>query len=148
MKGLERGPDGGCLIKKHQKGKKIEIMKKMMILASAIMMAATANAKRVETASFDEVRVNVPARVRIIAGDTYSVNVAAQNEMVASTVRYEVKDGVLKINSRDIDELMQSEESLHITIVAPKELKLTIGRDMEAMNVRKSLDEKKDVAVK
>ena len=121
-------------------------MKKMMILASAIMMAATANAKRVETASFDEVRVNVPARVRIIAGETYSVNVAAQNEMVASTVRYEVKDGVLKINSRDIDELMKSEESLHITIVAPKELKLTIGRDMEAMNVRKSLDEKKDVA--
>ncbi len=146
MKGLERESNGGCLIKNNKKGKKIEVMKKMMILASAIMMAATANAKRVETASFDEVRVNVPARVRIIAGETYSVNVAAQNEMVASAVRYEVKDGVLKINSRDIDELMQSEEPLHITIVAPKDLKLTIGRNMEAVNVLKSFDEKKDVA--
>lgn len=121
-------------------------MKKMMILASAIMMAATANAKHVETTSFDEVRVNVPARVRIIVGETYSVNVAAQNEMVASSVRYEVKDGVLKINSTDVEELTENGEPLHITIVAPKNLKLSVGRDMQAMEVRKSFDEKKDIA--
>ena len=118
----------------------------MMILASAIMMAATANAKHVETTSFDEVRVNVPARVRIIVGETYSVNVAAQNEMVASSVRYEVKDGVLKINSTDVEELTENGEPLHITIVAPKNLKLSVGRDMQAMEVRKSFDEKKDIA--
>ena len=121
-------------------------MKKMMILASAIMMAATANAKHVETTSFDEVRVNVPARVRIIVGETYSVNVAAQNEMVASSVRYEVKDGVLKINSTDVEALTENGEPLHITIVAPKNLKLSVGRDMQAMEVRKSFDEKKDIA--
>ena len=121
-------------------------MKKMLIMASAIMMAATANAKHVETTSFDEVRVNIPARVRIIVGETYSVNVAAQNEMVASSVRYEVKDGVLKINSTDVEELTENGEPLHITIVAPKNLKLSVGRDMQAMEVRKSFDEKKDIA--
>lgn len=123
-------------------------MKKMMILASAIMMAAAANAKNDEsvTASFNEVRVNVPARVRVVAGEDYSVNVSAQNEYVAKSIRYTVKGGVLYLSSYDVDSLVDSNEAIHITIVAPKDVKLTTGRDMQTVNVLKSINDKEDVA--
>ncbi len=111
-------------------------MKKMMILVCAIMMAATANAKHVETASFNEVRVNVPARVRIVAGETYSVNIAAENELVANAVKVEVKNGVLCINTRDIDALGEKGENIYITIVAPCDPKLSSSRDMETKVLR------------
>ena len=37
-------------------------MKKMMILVSVLVMAATAYAKNIETKPFEGVKVNVPAR--------------------------------------------------------------------------------------
>lgn len=117
-------------------------MKKMMILVCVMMMATTANGKNEvnETASFDEVRVAVPARVRVVAGETYSVNVTAQNDLVASTVRCTVKGGVLSISSQYVDGLIANEEPLCITIVAPKDVKLTTSRNMEAKNVRNAFD--------
>lgn len=122
-------------------------MKKMMILVSAIMMAITANAQRVETASFEEVRVNVPARVRIVAGENYSINIATKNEEVAKAVNCSVKDGVLCINTRDI-EALDNDNSVRITIVTPRELKVTTNRAMEAQVLRNTFVENKDLARK
>lgn len=113
-------------------------MKKLMILVSAIMMAATANGKRVETSSFNEVRVNVPARVRILVGSDYSINVTASDSIVADAVKMEVRDGVLCINTRDIEALGDDAANLHITIVAPVEPQLTVGRGMKATTVRRA----------
>lgn len=121
-------------------------MKKMMILVSAIMMAATANAKRVETASFDEVRLNVPARVRIVAGDSYSVNITSTNESLASAVRLDVKDGVLRINTRDVEAFAEEAEKLCITIVTPREPKLTTSRDLQTKVLRNSFKANEDMA--
>lgn len=111
-------------------------MKKMMILVSAIMMVANVNAKSVETASFNEVRVNVPARLRIIAGDSYSVNIAASDEHIAKAIRADVKDGVLSLTTRNIEELGEAVNSLCITVVTPKEPTLTMGADVLAAEVR------------
>lgn len=106
-------------------------MKKMMILVSAIMMVANINAKSVETASFSEVRVNVPARLRIVAGDTYSVSISASDDQVANAIRANVKDGVLNLTTRDIEELGDAVHSLCITVVTPKEPTLTMGTDVQ-----------------
>lgn len=137
----------GCLyVQSETQGKKIVIMKKMMILVSAIMMVATANAKRVETSSFNEVRVNVPARVRIVAGETYSVNISSINENVADMVNCSVDNGVLKIATRDIESLTDNNDKLFITIVTPTEPKLTVGRSMEQVTLRSSFSDKKELA--
>ncbi|MCQ2197700.1 MAG: DUF2807 domain-containing protein [Bacteroidaceae bacterium] len=122
-------------------------MKKMMILVCAIMMVATANAKRVETTSFNEVRVNVPARVRIVAGETYSVNIVAENKYLTDAVKVTVKDGVLAINSNGIESLGNEGEELCITIVTPCEPKLSASRDMETKVLRNTFDAKKDLAL-
>ena len=121
-------------------------MKKLMILVSAIMMAATANAKRVETTSFDEVRVNVPALVRIVAGDTYSINIAAKNEVLTNAVHYDVKDGVLCINTRNVEDFGEENNPVRITIVTPRELKVTTNRDLEAEVLHDTFVENKDLA--
>lgn len=106
-------------------------MKKMMILVSAIMMVANANAKSVETASFSEVRVNVPARIRIVAGDSYGVSIAASDDQIANAIRANVKDGVLSLTTRNIEELGEAVNSLCITVVTPSEPTLTMGTDVQ-----------------
>lgn len=111
-------------------------MKKMMILVSAIMMVANVNAKSVETASFNEVRVNVPARVRIVAGDTYSVNIAAADNSIAQAIRADVKDGVLNLTTRNMEVLGETAPSICITVVTPIEPTLTIGRDVQVASTR------------
>lgn len=121
-------------------------MKKMMILVSAIMMTVTANAKHVETASFSEVRVNIPARVRIVAGDTYCVNITAQNELLENAVRLKIEDGVLRINALDLEAYGEDAETLCITIVTPREPKFTAGRGMEAKVLRNTFLPNEDLA--
>ena len=124
-------------------------MKKLMILVSAIMMVATANAKRVETSSFNEVRVDVPARVRIVVGDTYCVNITAANKYIEDAVRAKVKDGILTLNVRDLEQLGDSTNSLRITIVTPVAPKFMAGRMMETRVITDAMDDsERDVAVK
>lgn len=121
-------------------------MKKMMILVSAIMMAATANATRIETADFSEVRVNVPARVRIVSGDSYSVNITAENKDLEGLVRYNVEDGVLRINASNLDAIRDNGSSFCITIVTPNVPKVTTGREMEAKVRRDTFNSNMDIA--
>lgn len=104
-------------------------MKKMLIMASAIMMAAAANAQRVETESFNKVLVNVPARVRVVPGDTYSVNVATTDSVLANSLRIDVEDGTLKINRDARQEALDSDTTLRLIIVTPVEPTVLAGRD-------------------
>ncbi|MCD8318932.1 MAG: hypothetical protein LUC45_08940 [Paraprevotella sp.] len=74
-------------------------MKKLMIMASAIMMAVAAKAGEVNTVAFNETRVDVPARVRFVKGDNYGFQVDAKDSIVARSLRCVVKNGVLRISA-------------------------------------------------
>lgn len=113
---------------KKKKVKKIVKMKKMMILASALLMSVAANAEMTNMQPFSGVSVNVPARVRLVYGEEYGVNIQAADNLVASGIRWSVKDGVLSI--RTIDE-SEDLKNVRITIVSPVAPKLSVGRNME-----------------
>lgn len=111
----------------------------MMILVSAIMMAATAYAKNIETKPFEGVKVNVPARVRVLSGESYEMDVRSTDSIAASKILWSIDKGVLTIRLRD--GLTEEEMSkLCITIVAPVEPKLTVGRDYEVRYVTRNRD--------
>ncbi len=111
-------------------------MKKMMILVSAIMMAAAANAiEKMSVKPFEGVSVNVPARVRFVYGENYAVDVRSNDSLSASGIRVRVQDGVLKIRSIDENEQI---EDLHITITSPVEPRLTVGRNVEVKSTASS----------
>lgn len=67
-------------------------------MVSAMMMVAAANASEVTTVAFNEARVNVPARVRFVQGDSYGFSVEAKDSVIARAVRCSVKDGVLRMS--------------------------------------------------
>lgn len=106
-------------------------MKKMMILASAIMMVAAGYAKNVETVPFEGVKVNVPARVRIVSGDSYEMGVRSTDSIAARNILWSIENGVLNIRSRYEMPTDGEQPEVCITIVAPVEPKLTVGRDFE-----------------
>jgi len=110
-------------------------MKKMMILVSAIMMVATANAKTIETKPFEGVNVNVPACVRFVSGENYEMGVRSTDSVAANNIQWTVENGVLNIrslHSTDTDK----ETNVCITIVSPIEPKLTVGRDYQVVSSR------------
>ncbi len=111
-------------------------MKKMMILVSAIMMAFTAEAENMDLKPFEGVNVNVPARVRFVYGETYGVDIQAKDSLAASGIRWDIKDGVLKIRSIDDD---VEPENVCITVVSPVEVKMTVGRNMEMKEAKKRM---------
>ncbi len=103
-------------------------MKKMMITLAAIMMAVSMNAKNENVAPFEGVKVNVPVRVRFVYGTDYSLDIQAADSLVASALRWTVKDGVLKISTIDANEDMSN---VCITIMSPNEPNVSVGRNME-----------------
>ncbi len=105
-----------------------------MIMASAIMMSLAANAESAELIPFEGVNVNVPACVRFIYGEEYSMDVQATDSLTASAIRWTVEDGVLKIHSLGETESMKD---VCITIVSPTEPKLTVGRNMEVKQTKR-----------
>lgn len=122
-------------------------MKKMLIMASAIMMATTANAQRVETESFDKVMVNVPARVRVVPGDSYSVNIATSDSILANSIRVQVENGMLKISST-VEDRKENDKVLRLIIVTPVEPRVMAGRNYLANTITDTYpSEKKDMAV-
>ncbi len=122
-------------------------MKKMLIMASAIMMATAANAQRVETESFDKVMVNVPARVRVVPGDSYSVNIATSDSILANSIRVQVENGMLKISST-VEDRKENDKVLRLIIVTPVEPRVMAGRNYLANTITDTYpSEKKDMAV-
>ena len=73
-------------------------MRKLMMLAGAMIMAAAVNASEVATVAFKETNVSVPARVRFVKGEIYGFSVEAKDSVVARSVRCMVKDGVLRFS--------------------------------------------------
>ena len=92
-------------------------MKKMMTLVSVLMMVATAYAKNIEMKPFEGVKVNVPARVRVVSGENYEMGVRSTDSIAASKILWSVDDGVLHIRSRGA--LTEEEMSRTIIISAP-----------------------------
>ena len=121
-------------------------MKKLMIMVSAIMMVATANAKSVETVPFEGVKVNVPARVRFVSGENYEMGVRSTDSIAAENVKWSVKDGVLSISSR-YEVADNGQPVLCITIVSPKEPQFSVGSNLEARLLRESGEEKSEKTV-
>lgn len=124
-------------------------MKKFMMFVAAMVIAtASANASvnefnayegesiQKETEAFSMVSMNIPARVRIVTGDEYSVSVSAENTFVAEAIKCNVKDDVLSISTRDIEALGDGVESLVITIVCPTLPAFTTSDEMESTVVR------------
>jgi hypothetical protein len=74
------------------KGKK---MKKVMILMSAMLVAAAAHAQSVKTVPFEETVVNVPAKVHFVRGNEFAFEVKASDKRVARSLQCKVQSGVL-----------------------------------------------------
>lgn len=118
-------------------------MKKMMIMVSAIMMAAAANAKSVETSPFNSVKLNVPSIVRVVYGDTYKVEAHTACPEDEKMLRITVEDGVLKIRMSREDNA--EAKPMRITIVAPVDPELRTGRDL-VMKPMKRIETTRDMA--
>lgn len=103
-------------------------MKKIMTLVSAIMMVATANAEIKNVTAFNEVNVNVPARVRVIKGNFYGIMVSSDNEQLSKAVNYSVEDGILKISSYDESVMEGNSKEMIITVTTPEDANLSTGR--------------------
>ena len=112
-------------------------MKRLSIMASAIFVTLpfALNAKSVETKPFDEVVVNVAANVRLIYGETYSIDVKSANPIAEKALRWKVESNKLKLSSLDEEEI----QNLRITIYSPEAPVLKVGRDMQEV-------EKKSIA--
>ncbi len=110
------------------------MMRKMMMLVCAIMMVAASNAENLNVKPFKGVNVNVPARVRLVYGEKYGIDVQASDSLVASAIRWDVKDGVLSIRMIDENEAF---DNVCITVMSPVEPKLTVGRNMELRETKR-----------
>ncbi len=113
-------------------------MKKMTLIVSAALMALASYAENKNVAPFEGVNVNVPARVRFVYGETYSVDIQAADRYVAAAIDCTVKNGTLKIRSNaENDELTD----VCIIIASPKEPTLTVGRNMEVNETTRTLSD-------
>ena len=102
--------------------KNMLIMKKMMILAAAMIATISVNAKSkaIETGRFDKIQVNVPAQVRVAQGEEYAVRFASTDKLSVMNVRYSIENGTLKINSDDLAMMEGRTDMLYITIITPE----------------------------
>lgn len=109
-----------------------------MTMVSALMIAATMNAEKVNsTEAFTETVVTVPARVRFVKGDNYSYSVVSENKIVAECVKVAVVNGVLSFNlSNGLTAEEAAANDLTIVITAPGMPEFKTSRDMKATNVK------------
>ncbi len=106
-------------------------MKKFITIALAAVIAISANAKKVNTAVFNSVKVNAPVHLVIVPSREYSVNVSSRETGLASAISWSVKDGVLSISARDLEALEQAGETVDVIISAPRGVDYQIGQDMQ-----------------
>lgn len=104
-------------------------------MACAIMMAAAANAEPQKVAPFSKVSVNVPARIRVIKGNEYSIMVNTQEPADSSSLRYTVEKGILRISTICDDMRQASGRGTVITIVSPEDTNITTGSALEMEDV-------------
>jgi len=126
---------------------KVWIMKKIMAMLSALMVAATMNAENVETEAFTETLVTVPARVIFVKGDGYSFSVKSENKVVEESVKAAVKDGTLYFSlANGISAEEASENDLTIVISAPGMPEFKTSRDVKATDIKSISNDKKHLS--
>ena len=110
-------------------------MKKMFIIAAAMCIAMTteAKSKATEVARFDKVQVNVPAQVRVAQGDEYGVRFSSADGLTVMNVKYTVQGDTLTISSEDMALLEGRTDKLYITIITPYDAELLKSRTMDLM---------------
>ncbi len=108
------------------------------VLAAAIIVAmssVSANAQSFnneadEVDQFFTTMINVPAKVQFVEGETYSVEVKAQDEEVAKGVKYQVVGGVLFIYlSNGMEAQYLNSEDITIVISTPKTTEVKTSKD-------------------
>ena len=112
-------------------------MKKFITLALAAVIAISANAKKVNTAVFNSVKVNAPVHLVIVPSREYSVDVTSRETDLASAISWSIKDGVLNISARDLETLEQSDGTVDVIVSAPRGVDYTIGQDMQQVSSSK-----------
>jgi len=112
-------------------------MKKFITLALAAVIAISANAKKVNTAVFNSVKVNAPVHLVIVPSREYSVNVSSQESGLSSAIAWSIKDGVLSISARDLEALEQADGTVDVIISAPRGIEYQIGQDMQQVSSSK-----------
>ncbi|MDO4200858.1 MAG: hypothetical protein Q4D25_01850 [Bacteroidales bacterium] len=106
-------------------------MKKFITIALVAVIAISANAKKVNTAVFNSVKVNAPVHLVIVPSREYSVNVTSQESGLSSAIAWSVKDGVLSISARDLEALEQANGTVDVIVSAPRGVDYQIGQDMQ-----------------
>lgn len=106
-------------------------MKKFITIALAAVIAISANAKKVNTAVFNSVKVNAPVHLVIVPSREYSVNVTSQESGLSSAIAWSVKDGVLSISARDLEVLEQANGTVDVIVSAPRGVDYQIGQDVQ-----------------
>lgn len=119
-------------------------MKKMMIMVSAIMMAAAANAKSIETKPFNSVMLSIPSNVRVLYGESYQVDVRSLQPEQISNLKLTVEDGVLKIRWEKQYDNAEA-KPVRLTIIAPVDPEMKSSRNV-SMKTVKRIDTQRDMA--
>ena len=102
-------------------------MKKFITIALAAVIAISANAKKVNTAVFNSVKVNAPVHLVIVPSREYSVNVTSQESGLSSAIAW----SVLSISARDLEALEQANGTVDVIVSAPRGVDYQIGQDMQ-----------------
>ena len=112
-------------------------MKKFIAIAFAAVIAISANAKKVETAVFNSVKINAPVHLVIVPGRSYSVDVTSRETGLASAISWNIKNGVLNISARDLEALEQANGTVDVIVSAPRGIDYQIGQDMQETSSQK-----------
>jgi hypothetical protein len=112
-------------------------MKKFITLALAAVIAISANAKKVNTAVFNSVKVNAPVHLVIVPGRQHAVDINSREAGLANAISWSIKDGVLNINARDLETLEQANGTVDVIVSAPAGVDYVIGNDMQEASSKK-----------
>lgn len=92
--------------------------------------AQSINREADEVDQFFSTVINVPAKVQLVEGETYSVEVIAEDEEVAKGVKYQVIGGVLFIYlSNGMEAQYISSEDITIIVTAPRKAEVKTSKN-------------------
>ena len=106
-------------------------MKKFITIALAAVIAISANAKKVNTAVFNSVKVNAPVHLVIVPSRQHAVDINSREAGLANAISWSIKDGVLNISARDLEALEQANGTVDVIVSAPRGVDYQIGQDMQ-----------------
>ncbi len=114
--------------------KKAKSPKVTTYTATEAVYDVNGNANVVEVNEFDVAQIDVPARVRVVKGDTYGVNLVALDKKAEKSVRYNVKNGVIRFYSNAAEELENG--TVVINLVVPSTPEIRTAGSLSKYSVR------------